>query len=143
MTMQRKITREVLEDYLCCKTKGFLTLVGQSGTKTDFEMWRSNTASQLAVAANQAGGTSLAVSAYSRSHSRACDPLGSRFKNPISGRRAMFMPRPAQGALACGDPMMAARGLSIADTASSTSASVPGVPLLQPRQSFARRLSFA
>ena len=33
MDIVPKITREVLEGYLQCKTKGLLTLAGQSGTK--------------------------------------------------------------------------------------------------------------
>ena len=33
MTAQRKITREVLENYLHCKTKAFLTLTGEFGIK--------------------------------------------------------------------------------------------------------------
>jgi len=41
MTAQRKITREVLENYLHCKTKAFLTLTGEFGIKkSDYEAWR-------------------------------------------------------------------------------------------------------
>ena len=35
--MATKITREVLEGYLHCKTKGHLKLVGQPGSKSDYE----------------------------------------------------------------------------------------------------------
>ena len=33
MTAQQKITREVLENYLHCKTKAFLTLTGEFGNR--------------------------------------------------------------------------------------------------------------
>ena len=32
-----KITNEILEGYLNCKTKGHLKLAGESGTKSDYE----------------------------------------------------------------------------------------------------------
>src|SRR5262245_4095265 len=32
-----KITNEILEAYLNCKTKGHLKLVGETGTKSDYE----------------------------------------------------------------------------------------------------------
>ena len=32
-----KITNEILEGYLNCKTKGHLKLVGETGTKSDYE----------------------------------------------------------------------------------------------------------
>src|ERR1700679_4293619 len=35
--MAMKITNEVLEAYLNCKTKGHLKLVGETGTKSDYE----------------------------------------------------------------------------------------------------------
>src|SRR5580692_1707232 len=35
--MASKITRDVLESYLHCKTKGHLKLAGQQGTKCDYE----------------------------------------------------------------------------------------------------------
>jgi predicted RecB family nuclease len=49
MTTLRKITRDVLENYLYCKTKGFLTLAGKSGTKTDHEAWRLRVATQQKI----------------------------------------------------------------------------------------------
>ena len=36
--MATKITRDVLESYLHCKTKGYLKLAGQEGTKCDYEV---------------------------------------------------------------------------------------------------------
>ena len=44
--MQSKITRDILESYLNCKTKGCLKLSGESGTKSDYEA--------MTVAASQA-----------------------------------------------------------------------------------------
>jgi hypothetical protein len=41
--MATKITRDVLESYLNCKYKGHLKLVGQVGTKTDYEIWNRAT----------------------------------------------------------------------------------------------------
>src|ERR1700686_833067 len=35
--MATKNTRDVLESYLNCKTKGHLKLVGETGTKSDYE----------------------------------------------------------------------------------------------------------
>src|SRR5262249_29362410 len=35
-----RVTREVLDGYLRCKTKGFLTLAGRDGIKSDYERWR-------------------------------------------------------------------------------------------------------
>ena len=35
--MAMRITNEVLEAYLNCKTKGYLKLVGETGTKSDYE----------------------------------------------------------------------------------------------------------
>ena len=35
--MATKITRDIIESYLNCKTKGHLKLVGESGTKSDYE----------------------------------------------------------------------------------------------------------
>ena len=32
-----KITNEILEAYLNCKTKGHLRLIGETGTKSDYE----------------------------------------------------------------------------------------------------------
>ncbi len=34
--MAPKITRDVLESYLYCKTKGYLKLTGEQGTKCDY-----------------------------------------------------------------------------------------------------------
>jgi predicted RecB family nuclease len=36
-----RITNAILEDYLACKTKGFLELGGESGTKSDYEVMTS------------------------------------------------------------------------------------------------------
>jgi predicted RecB family nuclease len=49
MTTVRQITREVLENYIQCKTKGFLTLTGEFGTKTDYEAWRLKAVTQQRV----------------------------------------------------------------------------------------------
>jgi hypothetical protein len=35
--MAMRITNEILEAYLNCKTKGYLKLVGETGTKSDYE----------------------------------------------------------------------------------------------------------
>ena len=35
--MATKVTRDILEGYLNCKTKGHLKLVGETGTKSDYE----------------------------------------------------------------------------------------------------------
>ena len=54
MTAQQKITREALENYLHCKTKGSLTFTGEFGTKSDYETWRLETVAlkKDSVAAN-------------------------------------------------------------------------------------------
>jgi hypothetical protein len=44
-----KISREVLENYLYCPTKGFLTLIGERGTKTDYETWSRAVATQQKI----------------------------------------------------------------------------------------------
>src|SRR3954452_2616768 len=36
--MATRITNEILEAYLNCKTKGHLKLVGETGTKSDYEL---------------------------------------------------------------------------------------------------------
>jgi hypothetical protein len=46
MATLQKITRDVLEAYLLCKTKGLLVLAGESGTKTDYENWYLRVAAQ-------------------------------------------------------------------------------------------------
>ena len=43
-----KITNEILEGYLNCKTKGHLKLAGEGGTKSDYEAM--TTAAKAAVA---------------------------------------------------------------------------------------------
>ena len=40
MTTVPKVTREVLESYLHCKSKGLLKLSREHGTKSDYEVWR-------------------------------------------------------------------------------------------------------
>jgi predicted RecB family nuclease len=45
-----KITNEILEDYLNCKTKGHLKLAGESGTRSDYETM-TTAASQVSRAA--------------------------------------------------------------------------------------------
>ena len=35
--MATKITRDIIESYLNCKTKGHLKLAGETGTKSDYE----------------------------------------------------------------------------------------------------------
>src|SRR5215471_707724 len=40
MVSTSRVTREVLDGYLRCKTKGFLTLAGRDGIKSDYERWR-------------------------------------------------------------------------------------------------------
>ena len=44
MVTTSKVTREVLDNYLRCKTKGFLTLAGRRGIKSDHERWRIESA---------------------------------------------------------------------------------------------------
>jgi len=39
MVSTSRVTREVLDGYLRCKTKGFLTLAGRDGIKSDYERW--------------------------------------------------------------------------------------------------------
>jgi hypothetical protein len=39
MTTVPKVTREVLESYLHCKSKGLLKLAREHGTKSDYEVW--------------------------------------------------------------------------------------------------------
>ncbi len=40
MAAPSRVTREVLDSYLHCKTKGFLTLAGRHGIESDYERWR-------------------------------------------------------------------------------------------------------
>jgi hypothetical protein len=40
MAATSRVTREVLDSYLRCKTKGFLTLAGRHGIESDYERWR-------------------------------------------------------------------------------------------------------
>jgi hypothetical protein len=46
-----KITREVLEGYLHCKTKGLLILAGERGTKPEYEVWRQTLAARQRTSA--------------------------------------------------------------------------------------------
>jgi hypothetical protein len=39
MVTTTRVTREVLDNYLRCKTKGFLTLVGRRGIRSDYDRW--------------------------------------------------------------------------------------------------------
>jgi predicted RecB family nuclease len=39
MATTSRVTREVLDSYLRCKTKGFLTLAGTHGVESDYERW--------------------------------------------------------------------------------------------------------
>ena len=50
MTIIRKITREVFDDYLHCKTKGFLTIAGEPRIETDYGAWRLRTAAKQRAA---------------------------------------------------------------------------------------------
>jgi len=54
MVSTSKVTREVLDSYLRCKTKGFLTLAGRDGIKSDYERWRieAEERQRLAATAN-------------------------------------------------------------------------------------------
>jgi predicted RecB family nuclease len=44
-----KITREVLENYLHCKMKGFLTLIGERGVTTEYESWHRAVVAQQKI----------------------------------------------------------------------------------------------
>jgi len=46
MTILRKITREIFDDYLHCKTKGFLTIAGEPRIEIDYGAWRLRTAAK-------------------------------------------------------------------------------------------------
>ena len=51
-----KITNEILEAYLNCKTKGHLRLIGETGTKSDYEaMTRDGQPASREVCSRQAG----------------------------------------------------------------------------------------
>ena len=51
MSTKQKITREILESYLRCKTEATLKLRGESGTKSEYEIWSaSQTARQRSAA---------------------------------------------------------------------------------------------
>jgi predicted RecB family nuclease len=45
--MAAKITRDVLESYLCCKYKGYLKQTGQAGTPSDYETLRTALRSEV------------------------------------------------------------------------------------------------
>src|SRR4051794_20614089 len=45
--MATKITREILESYLNCKTKAHLKLAGQQGTKSDYERLLAETRQEV------------------------------------------------------------------------------------------------
>ena len=49
--MATKITRDVLESYLHCKTKGYLKLTGQQGTKCDYEVLMAEQRAEVRLAA--------------------------------------------------------------------------------------------
>ena len=51
MVSTSKVTREVLDSYLRCKTKGFLTLAGRDGIKSDYERWRNEAEERQRLAA--------------------------------------------------------------------------------------------
>jgi predicted RecB family nuclease len=51
MVSTSKVTREVLDSYLRCKTKGFLTLTGRDGIKSDYDRWRIETEERQRVGA--------------------------------------------------------------------------------------------
>ena len=76
MTTHGKITREVLENYLQCKTKGFLTLTGERETKTGYEAWR------LRVAAQQKVGAAAKVDSDAKCN--PVDSIGSSTKSRVS-----------------------------------------------------------
>jgi hypothetical protein len=54
MVSTSKVTREVVDRYLRCKTKGFLTLTGRDGIESDYERWRieAEERQRLAATAN-------------------------------------------------------------------------------------------
>jgi predicted RecB family nuclease len=45
--MTVRITRDIIESYLCCKYKGHLKLAGQQGTKSDYELLLSESGEEL------------------------------------------------------------------------------------------------
>jgi hypothetical protein len=49
MSTLPKISREVLESYLRCRTKGFLTLIGEPGAETEYETWSHAVATQQKI----------------------------------------------------------------------------------------------
>ena len=49
--MARKITREILESYITCKTKGYLKLTGQQGVKSDYETLLTEMRAEVRLAA--------------------------------------------------------------------------------------------
>lgn len=49
--MTTKITSDVLEGYLHCKSKGYLKLTGQNGTKGDFETMLTELRSEVRLKA--------------------------------------------------------------------------------------------
>src|SRR5690348_5745742 len=56
MTPKQKITRELIEAYLTCRTKAFLMLTIDSGAQSDYDAWCQELGSRqkLAAAANLA-----------------------------------------------------------------------------------------
>jgi len=44
MATASTVTREVLDSYLRCKTKGFLTLAGRRGSESGYQRWRTESA---------------------------------------------------------------------------------------------------
>jgi len=49
--MATKITRDVLESFLHCKTKGYLKLTGQQGTRCDYEVLMAEMRAEVRLAA--------------------------------------------------------------------------------------------
>ncbi len=49
--MAQKITRDILESYINCRTKGYLKLTGQEGTRCDYEVLMAETRAEVRLAA--------------------------------------------------------------------------------------------
>src|SRR3954452_16601571 len=51
MSTKQKITREILESYLRCKTEATFKLRGESGTKSEYEIWSASQTTRQRFAA--------------------------------------------------------------------------------------------
>jgi hypothetical protein len=76
-----RITNEILEAYLNCKTKGYLKLVGETGTKSDYETMteaasrESRELSLAGIVARYGGGTTYRGTAITAAMLKQGAPL--------------------------------------------------------------------